>query len=128
MQHLITDMTKLSYGVGSLLTSFTVKGRLFNAIRVSRPNWSEAVCASATQQLKRQGIKGQQQFSNRVDYLSYLDVQLTRYNTEHPVVKSQPIANELELKRWQQRWAQSRRFDVTDNRVAYVAESVSQAA
>ena len=108
MKHLLDDAAKLAHGLKGVLTSFTVKGRLLRAIRVSRPNWPEGACGRAADALSRDRVKGPHQFTSRLDYLSYLDVQLTRYAAEHPLVEAFPVADEVGLKRWEQRWQASR--------------------
>ena len=108
MKHLFDDGAKLVFGLKGVLGSFTVKGRLQRAIRVSRPNWPEGVCGRAADALSRDGVKGPHQFTSKLDYLAYLDVQLTRYAAQHPYVDAFPVADEVGLKRWQQRWQASR--------------------
>ena len=108
MRHLIDDAAKLGRAVQGLLRMFSVKGRLFRAVRVARPNWPEGSCCKATNALSNQRVKGPQQFSTKVDYLAYLDMQLTRYAAENPLIEPFPVADELGLKRWEQRWQASR--------------------
>ena len=64
--------------------------------------------SKAVDALMGQGVKHSHQFTSKVDYLSYIDIQLTRYATQSPVVKAFPVADELGLKRWEQRWQASR--------------------
>ena len=79
MKHLIDDALKLGRATKGLLTGFSVKGRLIKAIGVSRPNWPETFCTKAADYLSLHGVKAPHQFVSKVDYLSYIDIQLTRY-------------------------------------------------
>ena len=108
MKHLIDDALKMGRATKGLLTGFSVKGRLIKAIGVSRPNWPETFCMKAADYLSVQGVKTSHQFVTKVEYLSYIDIQLTRYAAKHPVVNAFPVADELGLKRWEQRWEASR--------------------
>ena len=108
MNHLLEDVMKLGRATTGVLGSFSVKGRLVKAIRVSRPNWPEFCFCKAAGSLLAQGVKLPHQFTSKVEYLSYLDMQLTRYAAQHPVTDAFPVADELGLKRWEQRWQASR--------------------
>ena len=108
MKHLIDDALKMGRATKGLLTGFSVKGRLIKAIGVSRPNWPETFCVKAADHLAVHGVKAPHQFVTKVDYLSYIDIQLTRYAAKNPVVNAFPVADELGLKRWEQRWEASR--------------------
>lgn len=108
MKHLIDDALKLGRATKGLLTGFSVKGRLIKAIGVSRPNWPETFCTKAADYLSLHGVKAAHQFVTKVDYLSYIDIQLTRYAAKHPVVSPFPVADEVGLKRWEKRWEASR--------------------
>lgn len=108
MKHLIDDVLKMGRATRGLLSGFSVKGRLLKAISVSRPNWPDTFCIKAANHLSLNGVKLSHQFTTKVDYLSYIDIQLTRYAAKHPVVDAFPVADELGLKRWEQRWEASR--------------------
>lgn len=108
MKHLMDDAAKLGSATKALFMGFSEKGQLLKAVRASRPNWSEANCAKAASALLSRGAKAAQQFGDKQDYLSYIDIQLTAYTAEHPVAAPFPVADEMGLKRWEQRWQASR--------------------
>lgn len=109
VKDLIEDTAKIGRAVRGVLFGFSAKGRLYKAVSVSRPNWPESFCCKATNYLVKKGVKGPFQFTGKMDYLSYLDKQLTRYAADYPVVKTFPVTDEVGLKRWEQRWEMSRR-------------------
>lgn len=108
MKHLIDDAMKLGRATAGLLAGFSAHGRLLKAVRASRPNWPEQFCTQAAAALSGTGVKQSHQFASKVDYLSYIDIQLTRYAAQHALVDAFPVADELGLKRWEQRWQASR--------------------
>jgi hypothetical protein len=112
MKHLMDDAMKLGRATKGLLTRFSPSGRLLKAVRVSRPNWPEQACSHATAALAGDGVKQSHQFVSKVDYLSYIDIKLTRYAAQYPVVEAFQVADELGLKRWEQRWQASRQRPV----------------
>lgn len=112
MKHLINDAMKLGRATMGLLAGFSTYGRLLKAVRVSRPNWPESFCADAAVALRGDGVKPSHQFVSKVDYLSYIDIQLTRYAAQHALIEAFPVADELGLKRWEQRWHASRQRPV----------------
>jgi hypothetical protein len=110
---LIDDAMKLGRATTGLLMGFSIYGRLLKAVRASRPNWPESFCADAAATLRGDGVKQSHQFVSKVDYLSYIDIQLTRYAAQHALVDAFPVADELGLKRWEQRWQVSRQRPAT---------------
>jgi hypothetical protein len=112
MKHLIDDAMKLGRATMGLFMGFSPKGRLLKAVRVSRPNWPERACSHAATVLAGDGVKQSHQFVSKLDYLSYIDIKLTRYAAQHPVVEALLVADELGQKRWEQRWQASRQRPV----------------
>ena len=108
MKHLLDDVWKMGRASKGLLSGFSVKGRLIKAISVSRPNWPEIFCVKAANSLAKEGVKSPLQFASKMEFLSYIDIRLTRYAALNPVVEAFPVADELGLKRWEQRWETSR--------------------
>jgi len=94
MKHLIDDALNIGRAAKRLLVGFSVKGLLIKVISVSRPNWPETFCIKAADSLAEYGIKSPFQFETRMEFLSYIDVQLTRYAARHPVVDVFPQADE----------------------------------
>lgn len=113
MKYVIDDVMKLVRATTGLLAGFSTYGRLLKAVRASRPNWPESFCADAAVALRGDGVKPSHQFVSKVDYLSYIDIQLTRYAAQHALIEAFPVADELGLKRWEQRWQANRQRSAT---------------
>lgn len=62
-------------------------GRLLKAVRASRLNWLEQVRSHAAAALAGDGVKQSHQFVSKLNYLSYINIKLTRYTAQHPVAQ-----------------------------------------
>lgn len=121
MKALIDDAVKLGYETKYLLASFGTRGTLFKVIRASRPNWSESQCSQASVSLSRDNVKSPRSFDSRIDYLAYIDLQLTRYAKKNMLQRDCPVANADELSSWQARWQNSRQVSGSKEREAVAA-------
>lgn len=108
MNHILTDSIKLGYGISGALRDKLLTGSMQSTLQLCRPNWSVSEHRRALAYLRGCQLRNATQFGSLVEYMAYLNKELQRFTRQYPVRAEMQMADEMQLARWEARWARLR--------------------
>lgn len=121
MKQLFEDALKVGASLQEWAFMPTPIGRLQTQVRLARPNWSSARCMRAAVWIKRNGLKGRDDYSGAEVYRDHILRLLRDYARANVRVSEHQVADDLSLARWEARWRRAR------TRMSAVAVETEQA-